>query len=117
MKTWGWQNGRQIGCEYKKFPLYKFKLCGFGFDAYILKYNADSVLPEHTDPVEGGKHWRMNIGWGIANFVCEDYEHGVFKRWRKLSVNVFRPDLYKHSLYVFGDTIKLSFGFVKFKKL
>ena len=54
-----WVKGRQYGCDYKKFTLWKFRTFFFGFDAYILKYKANQVLPEHTDPVENGKHYRF----------------------------------------------------------
>ena len=113
MKLWKWQNGRQSNCEYKKFPLWYFKLGKFGFDCYILKYKGDSVLPPHKDPIENGKHWRLNIGWGVANFVCEKLIFG--KRIGNLTIYLFRPDLYTHSLYVFEKTTKVSFGFAKYK--
>lgn len=113
MKLWQWQIGRQQGCEYQKFPLWYFKLWKFGFDAYILKYQSDQVLPTHRDPVKDGEHWRLNIGYGVANFVCEKLIFG--KRIGKLAIYLFRPDLYEHSLYVFEKTTKLSIGFAKYK--
>jgi hypothetical protein len=112
MKLFKWQSGRQSGCEYRKFPLWFFRIGKFGFDAYVLKYEADQVLPAHTDPVNRGKHLRLNIGWGTANFLCAKYI--IAQRIGKLTIFLFRPDLYLHSLYVFGPTTKLSFGFVKY---
>jgi hypothetical protein len=112
MKFFKWQNGRQQGCEYKKFTLWYFRLGKLGFDAYILKYQGDQVLPKHKDPIENGKHWRLNIGYGVANFVCEKLILG--KRIGKLTIFLFRPDLYNHSLYVFEKTTKLSLGFAKY---
>ncbi len=113
MKLWRWQNGRQHDCEYKKFTLWYFKLGKFGFDCYILKYKGDQVLPKHKDPIENGKHWRLNIGYGFANFVCDKL---IFdQRFGKFTVFLFRPDLYEHSLYVFEKTTKLSFGFAKYQ--
>ena len=109
MKLWSWQNGRQSNCEYKKFPLWYFKIWKFGFDGYILKYEGNQVLPTHKDPIKNGKHYRLNIGWGFANFVCDKIIFG--KRIGKLTIFLFRPDLYEHSLYVFEKTTKLSFGF------
>ncbi len=105
-----WEEGRQATCKYYKRELYSFKIKGYGFDCYLLRYFRNSVLPEHTDPVEGGKHFRLNIGWGEANFVCEKYI--IYQRIGKLTIIFFRPDLYKHSLYVFEDTRKISFGLV-----
>lgn len=113
MKLWQWQTGRQQGCEYKKFPLWYFRLWKFGFDAYILRYEANQTLPEHRDQVIDGEHWRLNIGYGVANFVCDAIIFG--KRIGKITIFLFRPDLYNHSLYVFEKTTKLSFGFVKYK--
>ena len=112
MKLWKWQLGRQMGATYFKFPLWYFKIWKWGFDAYILKYKAVTILPKHKDPVDG-KHWRLNIGWGVANLVCNEYK-GFYYRIGKLTIIFFRPDIIEHSLYVFENTIKLSFGFVKF---
>lgn len=114
MKLWKWEKGRQSDCEYWKLPIYSFKIWGYGFDCYVLKYSENQVLPEHKDPVENGKHWRLNIGWGFANFCCKKLIFG--KRFGKLTIFLFRPDLYSHSLYIFEKTFKLSFGFVKFIK-
>ena len=112
MKLCKWQNGRQESCEYKKLPLFIFKIGKFGFDCYILKYKENQVLPEHTDPVKNAKHWRLNIGYGTANFVCEKVIFG--KKIGKLTVYIFRPDLHKYSLYIFEKTTKVSFGFAKY---
>lgn len=112
MKLWRWQNGRQKDCEYKKFPLWYFKINDkFGFDAYILRYKAGSHLPLHIDPIENGYHWRMNIGWGNSKFKCSKY-YGF--KLGKLSLYIFRSDMYFHSLDVLGNTVKLSFGFARF---
>jgi len=112
MRLFKWQQGRQQGCEYFKFPMWYFKIWKFGFDGYILRYNGDSILGKHTDKIEGAKHYRLNIGWGIANFCCNN----IILKFRigKLTFYLFRPDLYEHSLYIFEKTYKLSLGFVKF---
>jgi hypothetical protein len=113
MKLGQWQNGRQHGCEYKKFPLWYFKIWKFGFDCYILKYNSNQTLPGHKDPIKDGKHWRLNVGYGVSNFVCEKLIFG--KKLGKFTIFLFRPDLYEHSLHVFEKTTKLSFGFAKYQ--
>lgn len=113
MKLWKWQDGRQKGCEYKKFTLWYFKVANFGFDCYILKYNSNQVLPSHKDIIEDGQHWRFNVGWGKSKFICEKIIFG--KRFGKLSLYLFRPDLYEHSLHIFQRTTKISFGFARFK--
>lgn len=113
MKLWKWTGGRQENCLYSKFTLWYFKLWKFGFDAYILDYEPKQVLKAHTDPVEGGSHYRLNIGWGNSRLLVKSKIWGF--KLGKLSVYLFRPDLYIHSLVVNGHTMKLSFGFVKFK--
>lgn len=108
MKLWRWSIGRQKNCSYQKFPLWYFRIWRYGFDAYILKYEDDTFLPLHRDPVEG-KHWRLNIKLkGNSVFFVENEGSSTRK------VVFFRPDLYLHSLTVHTKTIKLSFGFVKF---
>lgn len=113
MKKWKWIECRQKECRYMKMCLYSFRIFRLGMDAYLLKYQADTILPEHKDIVNG-RHWRLNIGWGVANFVCEKY----IIAWRigKLTVTLFRPDKYLHSLYVFEKTVKLSLGFAILSK-
>jgi hypothetical protein len=109
MKFFKWQPGRQQNVTYKKCPLWYFKIGRWGFDAYILRYEAQTFLPEHKDPVENGKHWRLNVKlWGRCGFHADD--RGYTKQW----INFFRPDLYTHWLMAFTTTFKLSLGFVKF---
>lgn len=112
MKLWKWTEGRQDKCSYKKFPLWYFSVGKFGFDAYILNYEPNQVLPTHRDPVEGGSHYRLNIGWGDSLFLVKSKIWGF--KFGKLSMYLFRPDLHNHSLVINGRTHKLSLGFVKF---
>jgi hypothetical protein len=110
MELWKWQKGRQKQTEYEKFPLWYFRIWKFGFDGYILRYQRGTSLNLHRDPIEGGKHWRLNIKlYGDAMFFQEN--RGTLKRSR---IVLFRPDLHLHSLYTYTKTLKLSFGFVKF---
>lgn len=91
-----------------KMCLYSFKIWKLGFDCYILKYEADTLLPLHRDPING-QHWRLNIRlWGDCRFFTQN-SGSSFSR-----VVLFRPDLYLHSQFVYTPTVKLSFGFVKF---
>lgn len=113
MGLFKWTKGRQKGCHYKKLTLWMFRVFNYGFDAYILKYEPKQYLPTHTDPVEGGKHYRVNIGFGKSVFECEKCIY-KFKITDYFTVNVFRPDLYRHNLLAETKTYKLSFGFVKF---
>lgn len=111
-KLWRWTNGRQSNTEYKKFCLWSGRIGKFGFDAYILKYKANTTLPWHKDEIKNAKHYRINIKlYGRSYFLMQDIK-------RKKSHDrfiLFRPDLYSHSLSVINPTIKLSFGFAKFK--
>lgn len=113
LKLFKWQNGRQQGCDYRKFPLWFFRIRKFGFDAYILKYQSAQILPPHRDPIERGKHWRLNIGYGNDNFVCESLIFGC--KLGLFTIYIFRPDLYEHSLQVYDNTTKLSIGFAVYK--
>lgn len=111
MKLWRWQKGRQEGCEYKKFPLWYFKVGKWGFDGYILRYQPMTRLPYHKDPVDG-KHWRLNISlWGQSVFVME--KEGAYSPIFRRFI-FFRPDIHYHSLNTLSTTYKLSMGFVKF---
>jgi hypothetical protein len=113
MGLFKWTKGRQKGCHYEKFTLWYFRVLKFGFDSYILKYEPKQYLPTHTDPVENGKHYRMNIGFGKSIFECEQIIL-KFKITDYFTVNIFRPDLYRHNLLSQTKTFKLSFGFVKY---
>lgn len=112
MKLFKWVKGRQKNCDYKKFTLWYFKIWKMGFDAYILSYKPNQILPTHMDPVEGGSHYRLNIGWGKSKLLVKSKIWDV--NWGKLSIILFRPDLYSHSLVINKPTRKLSFGFVKY---
>lgn len=107
---WRWVPGRQQDCQYKKFCLWSFKIFNFGFDGYILRYEAATTLPWHTDQIKG-KHWRLNIKvFGKAYFLVKGISR---KLWHDRFI-FFRPDLHAHSLSVIKPTVKLSFGFAKF---
>lgn len=113
MKLWCWQIGRQRLTEYYKFPLWFFRIGNYGFDAYILKYEKGTLLEYHTDKIHNANHWRLNIHiLGDASFFISK-PSGVDLYNNCLCL--FRPDIYAHSLKVRKKTIKLSFGFVKFK--
>jgi hypothetical protein len=53
-----WEDGRQqTGYQKKKI----FASVWLGMDCYLLRYREGDEIPPHTDPVEGKKHYRMNI--------------------------------------------------------
>lgn len=115
MKFWKWVKGRQAETEYKKFPLFSFRIWRWGFDGYILKYAPNTVLDWHTDPVKNGEHWRRN--WtlkGISVFYYTDNKTTHYRYSEQGSI-WFRPDICKHKLEVYNEgCTKLSLGFVKF---
>lgn len=110
---WKWNKGRQQGTQYKKLQLWSFKIWKFGFDAFILHYPLPTLLGWHRDPVENGRHWRMNIRLkGLASFFMQKDDKEVYV---DSMIILFRPDIYPHMLRVYTPTWKLSFGFVIFK--
>jgi hypothetical protein len=115
MQLFKWQGGRQVGSKYMKMPLWYFRLGRIGLDAYILKYEGNTRLPTHTDPVENGKHWRLNIVLkGKSTFII--VKNGLVKYMNK-RFTLFRPDIQAHSLVVSDlGCAKLSMGFVLFNK-
>jgi len=116
MKLFKWQQGRQHGCEYKKFPLWYFRIFNYGFDAYILKYETNTRLGWHKDPVENGKHYRLNVR--LKGYNTFFWKNTKGRKCVQFSPNFvwFRPDITWHMLSTYSRVIKLSFGFVKFNK-
>ena len=112
MKLFRWVKGRQSGTDYKAWCFFYFTSFNIiGLDAYILKYEAHTVLPLHKDPVDG-KHYRLNIKIkGRTSFRCPS----VIFRFKERII-LFRPDLFYHSLTAFTKTYKLSFGLCIFRK-
>jgi hypothetical protein len=106
-----WEQGRQ-GTGYQK----KLLLSGkwpFPFDLYILRYPEGSEIPPHTDPVQSGKHYRLNVVLKASKeggeFVCKT---PIFQTKR---IKLFRPDECEHSVTkVVGSTrYVLSFGWLR----
>ncbi len=65
MRYFVWEEGRQKS-GYRKmrlahvvFPTWIRERI-LGFDAYVLDYPEGAEIPEHTDPVEGYRHYRVN---------------------------------------------------------
>jgi len=107
-----WKRGRQSTTVYWKKQMWKFRVFKIGFDGYILKYDPSTILHPHKDPVINGVHYRLNIGFGRSTFVCE--KTIFFLKLGKLSLILFRPDLYTHCLFVKERTYKVSLGFAKY---
>lgn len=109
--AWHWQIGRQK-TGYDKMLL----LTGYlplPFDMYLIRYRVGSYIPPHTDKVEKGRHYRMNIILKQSkiggDFVCK---HNIIDLPR---IKIFRPDLYEHSVteLVEGSRYILSIGWIR----
>lgn len=109
MKLFKWIKGRQ-NVHYKKMCLLNIRIFRFGMDCYILKYDKNVHLPIHKDPLENGSHYRINIKLkGSCRFWCTRM---IYNRGEWL--NIFRPDLFYHSLQTYTPTTKLSIGIAWF---
>ncbi len=83
------------------------------FDAYLLRFPEGAEVPPHTDPVSGGRHFRLNVVLKNARaggeFRCAEpiYASGRIK--------LFRPDTTPHSVtrIVAGTRYVLSLGWVR----
>ncbi|HCK33393.1 MAG: hypothetical protein CMH32_01230 [Micavibrio sp.] len=104
MALWRWEKGRQGG-GYEKLKLFQIFNRA---DCYLLRYPEGFELPPHKDPVEHGRHFRLNIVLaGIGRFYAEKclFDFGPIK--------FFRPDKYEHGVEkVTKPRLVFSFGFV-----
>jgi hypothetical protein len=103
-----WQEARQQG-GYMKMLLLTSHV-PLPFDVYLLKYEKDSFVPPHTDKVDHGQHYRLNVIFKKAklggDFVCK----GAIIDWER--IKLFRPDLHEHSISRIesGTRLVLSIG-------
>lgn len=111
LKNWlRWQKGRQ-NTGYDKCLIFvsRWLKC----DCYILRFNTGSAIPPHTDKIDSGRHFRLNIVLKHAKaggqFHCEQM---LFESNR---VKLFRPDLHAHSVSLITDGTRyvLSLGCVR----
>lgn len=114
MKLFQWIEGRQSNTKYWKWCFLYWRIGRWGFDGYFLKYEKDTRLPIHTDPVQDAQHWRLNIRLkGKCKFWCPSKIFDFFDG----TMIYFRPDKFPHCLIVFTECFKLSIGIVKFNRL
>jgi hypothetical protein len=105
-----WQEGRQKS-GYMKMLLLTSHV-PLPFDVYLLKYEKDSFVLPHTDEVESGQHYRLNIILRKAklggDFVCQG---AIVDKER---IKLFRPDLDEHSVSKIesGARLVLSIGWI-----
>jgi hypothetical protein len=105
-----WRSGRQ-GTGYDKMLLATGWL-PLPFDLYLLRFPIGTVIGPHTDRVESGEHYRLNIILRPARhggeFRCAD---PIYANSR---VKLFRPDRSEHSVTRIEDGTRyvLSLGWV-----
>jgi hypothetical protein len=104
-----WQPGRQGG-TYEKFTLFA-GLPWLRCDLYLIRYCVGDYVTEHMDPIERGRHWRLNVELKRAKvggqFATADGTH-----WRWWRFVFFRPDVEEHRVLpvLKGERLVLSFG-------
>ena len=83
------------------------------FDMYLLKFPEGCEVPPHTDKVNSGKHFRLNIVIKQAksggHFLCKS---PIYCSSR---IKFFRPDVCEHSVtkVISGNRYLLSIGWVR----
>jgi hypothetical protein len=106
-----WQKGRQ-GTGYDKMLLFTASW-PLPFDSYLIRYPEGSEIPPHTDPVQAGRHYRLNIVLKSprsgGEFICAT---PLFATKR---IKLFRPDACEHSVtrVVGGSRYVFSLGWVR----
>jgi hypothetical protein len=110
-KALRWERGRQAsGYDKMLLLLSSFPV---PFDWYLLRFPEGSEIPPHVDPVQKGRHFRMNIILRHAvkggEFQCPD------PIWNLRRVKLFRPDLSLHSVTKVekGSRLVFSIGWVR----
>ena len=105
-----WQRGRQ-GTGYDKMLLLTARW-PLPFDSYLICYPEGAEIPPHTDPVQAGCHYRLNIviksSPSGGEFVC------ATPIYASRRIKLFRPDVCEHSVtrVVGGSRYVLSLGWV-----
>lgn len=109
-KAFRWQRGRQ-GTGYDKMLLLTAPW-PLPFDSYIIRYPDGAEIPPHTDPVQNGRHYRLNLilksPRSGGDFICATPIYSSKK------IKLFRPDTCEHSVtrVVGGSRYVLSVGWV-----
>jgi hypothetical protein len=105
-----WQSGRQAS-GYDKMLLLTAPW-PVPFDSYLIRYPEGSSIPPHIDPVQRGRHYRLNIilksPKSGGEFVC------VAPIYTSRRIKLFRPDACEHSVTLVqgGSRYVLSIGWV-----
>lgn len=105
-----WRSGRQ-NTGYEKMLLLANPFV-LPFDCYLLRFKQGAGIPEHTDPVDDRRHYRLNIVLKKASaggeFRCRE------PLYESRRIKLFRPDLTSHSVTPVVDGVRyvLSVGWV-----
>ena len=105
-----WQSGRQ-NPHYKKMFIFGNPFI-VPFDIYLLKFEPGSEIQPHTDQVDSGRHFRLNL------IVRHPKEGGDFHCdetiYESRSLKIFRPDISEHSVsqILAGTRYVVSIGWV-----
>jgi len=105
-----WQRGRQ-GTGYDKMLLLTAPW-PVPFDSYLIRYPENSEIPTDTDPVQAGRHYRLNVilksPKSGGEFLCNN---PIYSGSR---IKLFRPDISEHNVtrVVGGSRYVLSVGWV-----
>ncbi len=106
-----WELGRQ-GTGYFKKKLLQSKW-PLPFDLWLLKYPEGTYIPPHRDPVEKGRHFRLNVVVWKAK-VGGDCK--IYLPIPKMAgrINFFRPDLLTHEVTKVekGTRYVVSLGYI-----
>jgi hypothetical protein len=79
----------------------------FGCDGHVIRYVGPVYLPPHVDPVDGKRHYRLNLIMGRKGRFDTA---GAILNWRGRIV-LFRPDQCLHGVKLeSGRRYVLSFG-------
>jgi hypothetical protein len=109
-RAFRWQSGRQ-GSGYDKMLLFTARW-PLRFDSYLIRYPEGASIPPHVDPVQQGRHYRLNVilksPRAGGEFVCAN---PIFATRR---IKLFRPDACEHSVTRVegGRRYVLSLGWV-----
>lgn len=90
MSLFHWEEGRQ-GTGYRKLTLFRGHRF-LPFDCYLIDYPVGSSVPTHTDPVEGKRHFRLNI------LLMGEDVYGGKSLFKTKHITFFRPDIMPHSV-------------------
>lgn len=83
------------------------------FDLYLLRFPEGSEIKEHVDPVDGKRHYRLNI------IIKKAKEGGLATNrepiYENRRIKLFRPDISPHAVskVLSGTRYVLSLGWVR----